>query len=56
MFGSFSEGTAGVKVNGKWGLVNKKGQFVIKPKFDVLFRIFQKGLARVAVNGQVGLC
>ena len=40
--GSFSEGLARVKVNGKWGFVNAEGQMVIEPLFDQA-RFFQGG-------------
>ena len=31
--GNFIEGLARVKINGKWGYINKAGFFVIPPKF-----------------------
>ena len=30
---SFSEGLAEVKLNGKWGFIDKKGNFVVKPQY-----------------------
>ncbi len=44
--GSFSEGLARVKVNGKWGFVNAEGQMIIEPLFDQA-RFFQGGYAKV---------
>lgn len=44
--GSFSEGLARVKVNGKWGFANTEGQMVIEPLFDQA-RFFQGGYAKV---------
>ncbi|ECH5021687.1 WG repeat-containing protein, partial [Campylobacter coli] len=32
--GNFSEGLAGVELNGKWGFIDKSGKIVIEPKFD----------------------
>jgi len=31
---SFKEGRAGVKVKGKWGLIDKTGRFLVKPSYD----------------------
>ncbi len=42
----FSEGLAAVKKNGKYGYINKRGQFVIKPKY-VLATPFKNGMAQV---------
>ncbi len=44
--GSFSEGFARVKMNGKWGFVNTLGEMVIAPQFDQA-RFFQGGYAKV---------
>lgn len=49
----FSEGLASVKVNGKWGFVNKDGTLVIPAKFDFT-NIFQEGLAPVRMGGKWG--
>ncbi|EAJ4643563.1 WG repeat-containing protein, partial [Campylobacter coli] len=32
--GVFSEGLAGVGLNGKYGFIDKSGKIVIEPKFD----------------------
>ncbi|WP_373563792.1 WG repeat-containing protein [Campylobacter sp. 2018MI34] len=37
MYYEFREGLAGVKLNGKWGLIDKNGKFVIEPKFDAIY-------------------
>lgn len=44
--GSFSEGLARVKVQGKWGFVNASGDMVIEPQFEQA-RHFQGGIAKV---------
>ncbi|WP_326833085.1 WG repeat-containing protein [Campylobacter portucalensis] len=31
--GSFSEGLAESKINGKWGFIDKSGKFIIEPRF-----------------------
>ena len=38
-----------VKINGKWGCIDKKGNFVIEPKFDMA-RSFEKGRAYVSLG------
>lgn len=45
----FNEGLAGVKVNGKWGFIDRNGKLVIPAKFDAADS-FCGGLAVVAVN------
>ncbi|ECL9187919.1 WG repeat-containing protein, partial [Campylobacter coli] len=50
----FSEGLASVGLNGKIGLIDKSGKFVIKPKFDSIWS-FREGLAKVGLNGKYGL-
>ena len=45
----FEEGFAEVKLNGKWGFINTKGEIVIKPQFYETHP-FSGGLSRVA-NG-----
>jgi WG containing repeat len=44
---SFSEGLAPVCSNGKWGLINRTGKFVLKPKYDEAISPFKEGLAAV---------
>jgi hypothetical protein len=43
----FSEGLAAVRINGKWGYINRQGEVVIQPRWDSA-RPFQEGLASVA--------
>ncbi|EMS7459497.1 WG repeat-containing protein, partial [Campylobacter coli] len=50
---NFNEGLASVGLNGKIGLIDKSGKFVIKPKFDSI-RSFREGLAKVELNGKWG--
>ncbi|HEF3474383.1 TPA: WG repeat-containing protein, partial [Campylobacter coli] len=42
-----------VELNGKWGFIDKNGEFVIEPKFDGVGN-FSEGLARVELNGKYG--
>ncbi len=59
----FSEGLAAVSVQGwsdsvyclkaKWGFINKKGDFVIPPRFDYVYSDFVNGLAQVSDSGKV---
>jgi serine/threonine protein kinase len=47
----FSDGLAQVKINGKWGYMDKNGNTVIQPQFDETDG-FSEGLARVWISGQ----
>jgi hypothetical protein len=49
MAGRFSDGLAAVKLNGKWGYIDKDGKTVISPQFDQAVP-FQNGLAQVVVR------
>ena len=51
--GNFSEGLAAVKINDKWGYIDKKGNFVIQPQFDSVYN-FSQGLAAVEINEKRG--
>ncbi|EAL1455719.1 WG repeat-containing protein, partial [Campylobacter coli] len=42
-----------VELNGKWGFIDKNGEFAIKPKFDDIWD-FSEGLAKVKLNGKYG--
>ena len=42
-----------MKYNGKWGLIDKSGKFVIEPKFDRI-GYYWDGLAEVKVNDKYG--
>mgnify|MGYP006334487577 CR=1 FL=1 len=51
---TFNDATyAAVKVNGKWGFVNKEGEMVIDPVYDDA-RSFSNGLAAVMIDGAWG--
>ena len=51
--GNFSEGLACVKVDGKWGYIDKSGKQVIKCQYDWADN-FSEGLASVEVDGKWG--
>ena len=42
-----------VKINGKWGYIDKDGKIAIKPKFDLALG-FQEGRARIKLYGKWG--
>ena len=50
----FSEGLAGVRLKGKWGFINMKGEIVIAPQFD-LVGSFHHDLAEVLIDKKAGL-
>ncbi|EIA4394558.1 WG repeat-containing protein, partial [Campylobacter coli] len=41
------------KLNGKYGFIDKNGEFAIEPKFDYVWS-FWEGLAGVKLNGKWG--
>jgi hypothetical protein len=45
----FKEDYAAVKLNGKWGYINRKGEIVVKPRYDFVFDFFN-GLSVVVVG------
>ena len=45
----FSEGLAAVKLDKKWGFIDKNGTMVIQPQFDETLA-FRKGLAPVRLG------
>ena len=49
----FSEGLALVRLNGKFGIVDKTGREIIPPKYDEV-RYFSEGLAKVKLNDKYG--
>jgi len=49
----FYEGLASVKINGKWGLIDKTGKTIISPQFDNTYG-FSEGLIKVAINKKNG--
>ena len=51
--GDFSEGFAEVKLNGKYGFIDKTGREVIPCKYEAAGE-FSEGLAAVKLNGKYG--
>ena len=51
--GDFSEGLATVKLNDKYGYIDKTGREVIPCKYDGI-NDFKEGLAKVQLNGKIG--
>jgi hypothetical protein len=49
----FSEGLVRVKLNDKWGYIDKTGKWIIEPKYDNAGD-FSEGLAAVKLNGKWG--
>ena len=49
----FSEGIAGVNVDGKWGYIDRAGKYITHPKFDKV-NSFKEGRANVKVDGKWG--
>ncbi len=47
---NFSEGLASVRIDDKWGSIDKSGEIVIRPQFDSALE-FSEGLASVSING-----
>ncbi len=48
----FSENLLCVKKDGKWGYVNKKGEYVIEPKYDVAYNFTECGIARIGQGNE----
>lgn len=48
------QGLAKVKMSGKWGLINTKGQFVVEPRYADIGD-FAYGLAYIKIRGSYGL-
>lgn len=51
---NFSEGVAGVRIDGKYGYVDRTGKRVIDPRFDLAGE-FRNGHAEVVVGGHTGI-
>ncbi|MCR2805122.1 WG repeat-containing protein [Paenibacillus soyae] len=51
---SFSEGLAGVYVDGKWGYIDQTGQLVVQPQYELGAAQFKDGLVQVTRNGKWG--
>ncbi|NIS08307.1 MAG: WG repeat-containing protein [Candidatus Dadabacteria bacterium] len=43
-----------VSVNDKWGLIDKNGNIVIKPKYDYIWEGYSEGMASVLVGNKWG--
>jgi hypothetical protein len=50
----FKHGVAVVQMNGKWGIINRKGIEIIPPKYDKIDG-FENGYAKVRIEGFTGL-
>jgi hypothetical protein len=50
----FNHGVAVVQVNGKWGIINRRGMEVVAPKYSQI-EAFENGYAKVKVEGFNGL-
>lgn len=50
MAGAFHNGVASVKINGKWGVINKSGKMITQPKYDYEVHFNKNGYA-VACQG-----
>ncbi len=50
----FKHGVAVVQMNGKWGVINRKGIEIIPPKYDQI-ETFENGYAKVRIEGFSGL-
>ncbi len=47
-----ADGLAAVKLNGKWGYVNTKGDVIIPFQYDNIVMAFSFGEAKVTLNGR----
>ncbi|MHB1036140.1 MAG: WG repeat-containing protein [Pirellulales bacterium] len=50
-FGAIQEGRLPIKQGGKWGVVDRNGHLVVKPRYDMVFNFFE-GKAVVCVGGK----
>lgn len=50
----FQHGVAVVQVNGRWGIINRRGIEIIPPKYDKI-ETFENGYAKVRIEGFTGL-
>jgi hypothetical protein len=50
----FNEGLTSVKLNGKYGFVDKTGKEIIPLKYDECALFFNEGLTSVKLNGKYG--
>jgi WG containing repeat len=52
--GTYHHGVAVVQINGKWGIINRRGMEVVTPKYSQIER-FENGYAKVRIDGFNGL-
>ncbi len=52
--GSFNYGVAVVQINGKWGVINRRGMELVPPKYSRI-ESFENGYAKVRIDGFSGL-
>ncbi|MEE9304156.1 MAG: WG repeat-containing protein [Thiotrichaceae bacterium] len=52
--GSFHKGSAPVRVEGKWGLIDKTGEWILAPTFTEIGKYTEEGLLPVKVDGKYG--
>ncbi|MFC5528182.1 WG repeat-containing protein [Cohnella yongneupensis] len=52
---SFDSGTAAVKSDGGWGLIDKTGKLIVSPRYDDIERFNEHGLAEVVKDEKHGL-
>ena len=52
--GSFNHGVAVVQINGKWGVINRRGMELVPPKYSQI-ESFENGYAKVRIDGFSGL-
>lgn len=50
----FKSGYAAVRVNDKWGFIDKKGNYIVEPKLSAAGSFADNGLAPVCLNGKWG--
>ena len=50
----FSEGYAAVEINGKWGLIDKNGKYVIRPMYNDLGNMHNGMMSCKDINGKYG--
>ena len=52
--GFFNDGLGAVKIGEKWGYIDRSGNIVIEPRFE-LADDFHKGFGSAGQNGKVGI-
>ncbi|CAM2782507.1 WG repeat-containing protein [Helicobacter burdigaliensis] len=54
-FIDFTDNIFSIKINGKWGLINQKLEFLLEAKFDNFYRMADKGLIKLESNNKFGI-